>query len=53
VKKRRIKRGRKEITAMEKWRIMREILEKENNPVMTPLSRQTEQNMVKHHYFNR
>jgi hypothetical protein len=39
VKKRRIKRGRNEITAMGKRRIKREILEKENNPVMTPLGR--------------
>jgi hypothetical protein len=39
VKKRRIKRGRKETTMKEKRRIKREIPEKENNPVMTPLSR--------------
>jgi hypothetical protein len=38
VKKRRMKRGRKEIATKEKRRIEREIVEKEINTVMTPLS---------------
>jgi hypothetical protein len=35
---RRMKRGRKEIATKEKRRIKREIAEKDNNTVMTPLS---------------
>ena len=38
VKKRRMKRGRKEIATKEKRRIKRVIAEKDNNTVMTPLS---------------
>jgi hypothetical protein len=38
VKKRRMKRGRKEIATKEKRRIKRAIAEKEINTVMTPLS---------------
>jgi hypothetical protein len=38
VKKRRMKRGRKEIATKEKRRGKRVIAEKENNTVMTPLS---------------
>jgi hypothetical protein len=38
VKKRRMKRGRREIATKEKWRIKREIAEKDNNTVMTALS---------------
>ena len=45
VKKRRMKRGRKEIATKEQRRIKWEIAETENNTVMAPLSQQTEQNM--------
>jgi hypothetical protein len=38
VKKRRMKRGRREIATKEKRRIKREIAEKDSNTVMTPPS---------------
>jgi hypothetical protein len=48
MKKKRMKRGKKEIATKGKRRVKREIAKKENNTVMTLLSLKTEQNMTTH-----